>query len=601
MYDNREASIDSVMFDGRNLAMLSDDLCDDEEVVAAAILSQNYGGSIALSFASERLQSNPRLLKLVSIANDLDDLKARILQCSSEKKQLYLQQLRDKKKSILEQMYPKKRHIDSSDYYLDGLVIPGELKTIIDRAVIGTRLNYPDDNNIANLSYGIWMFFKSFVENPHLDYANDRFTELSDFISRRSQVFGIPLRKRIIDYYRGHNRYSILCDYGKSRGISDVEMFPSVLFSIDMLRLALKNADLADEKKNKILSFLKTIDLYLAAEKFAVDNAEDISLARQTQTTMQKLFEDISIEDISELLHSYFDSLDPKEVFKNDSIVIEEITDTAKEVLTNASEFALRDSFHAVLLDGKIDVASDKGYKGFSSKQEDAVGSAVYDDTHFINIVADGVGGAPDGAIGSKILVQELVDWYNSLPSYVLDDISTLTYELESKVAEVNKKLCEQYYGKAQTTLVLALTAGDKTIIVNIGDSTAYGYDESTDELVELTTLDSQSYGMSYEEARHNPYNNVITAAIGYDPNYELHTRVISNTGQRIILSSDGVTDLISERNFKNIFKNRIDAQRIVDKAKNNPDVAGIMKTEDNISAIVVDLPGMAYEMGRGY
>ena len=71
----------------------------------------------------------------------------------------------------------------------------------------------------------------------------------------------------------------------------------------------------------------------------------------------------VDANNIRELLHGYFDSLDPKEVFSDDAIVVEEVTNTAKEVFTNSNEFGLAESFHATLLNGKIEMATDIGYK----------------------------------------------------------------------------------------------------------------------------------------------------------------------------------------------------------------------------------------------
>lgn len=100
---------------------------------------------------------------------------------------------------------------------------------------------------------------------------------------------------------------------------------------------------------------------------------------------------------------------------------------------------------------------------------------------------------------------------------------------------------------------------------------------------------------MSYEEARKSPYNNTITASIGnnvrdFEDSF-IHFMIIKNNGQKLILSSDGVTDLISEERFKSYFKKETSAYQIVSDAVNIPDVNGIKKKEDNVSAIVIKLP----------
>jgi len=99
---------------------------------------------------------------------------------------------------------------------------------------------------------------------------------------------------------------------------------------------------------------------------------------------------------------------------------------------------------------------------------------------------------------------------------------------------------------------------------------------------------------------RHNEYNRFVTNAVGQEELEEnrefMHFQVISNVGQRIILSSDGVTDLVQSKKFQSFFqKSNISDKEIVDSAVYKPDVTPGMKNSDNVSAIVVDLPN--YQM----
>lgn len=152
------------------------------------------------------------------------------------------------------------------------------------------------------------------------------------------------------------------------------------------------------------------------------------------------------------------------------------------------------------------------------------------------------------------------------------------------------KKEIEKKHAKSYSTLVLSLTVYDKTIIANIGDSQAYTYNEKENELIELTTLDSDSKEMSYEEARYNPWNNMITAALGDGYEKDVHIKIINNEGKKIILSSDEIIDLISEERFKSYFKSDIESEKIVKDALSKEDTKWLDKDEDNISVIVIKL-----------
>ena len=205
-------------------------------------------------------------------------------------------------------------------------------------------------------------------------------------------------------------------------------------------------------------------------------------------------------------------------------------------------------------------------------------------------MIADGAGGSENGQEASRLLTEEIKDWFKNIPDEILNNINLLIELLSHKIRQVDN-LIKQKYEKSYTTMVLTITINDKTIIANIGDSTAYTYDEGNDLLIQLTTLDSDSRGMSYEDARYNPWNSALTAAIGSGYNDELHINIIDNIGQKIIISSDGITDLVSEERFKSYFKENTPAITMIEDSLSKKDTEWLDKTEDNISVIIINLP----------
>ena len=287
------------------------------------------------------------------------------------------------------------------------------------------------------------------------------------------------------------------------------------------------------------------------------------------------------------ILKKYIDNIDITEVLKENGF---NILDKAYDVITNASKVKLMNSISGSLLDGRISISTDRGYQSrIDMPQQDAALSIVKNENCFLNIIADGAGGSENGEKASKLLIEEIKNWFMILPDNILTDMNLVIELLKHKINQLDN-LIFQKYENSYTTMVLALTIDDKTIIANIGDSTAYTYNEEDDTLVELTTLDSDSKGLDYEEARLNPWNNSITSAIGGGYNDPLHINVIDNTGQKIILSSDGVTDLISEERFKTYFKKEITTKAIINDALSKEDTEYLKKTEDNISVIIIEL-----------
>ncbi|MBR3229353.1 MAG: protein serine/threonine phosphatase 2C family protein [Bacilli bacterium] len=290
-------------------------------------------------------------------------------------------------------------------------------------------------------------------------------------------------------------------------------------------------------------------------------------------------------EIVKTLSKEYIKTIDINEVLKENGFTI---LNTFK-ILSNLKLPKLEDKASGKLLEGKIDLSIDRGYQTHPERpQQDTALSIVKDENIFLNIIADGAGGSENGEKASITLVNELKEWFEIIPNELFDHIEVIIELLKQKIIEIDKKI-EKNYKKSYTTFVLALTIGDKTIIANIGDSQAYTYDNN--ELIALTTLDSESIGMSYEDARFNPWNNIITAAVGDGYKKDIHINIIDNKGQKIILSSDGVTDLISEERFKTYFTNDIDSSKIVDDSLSKKDTEWLDKDEDNISVIIINLP----------
>lgn len=297
----------------------------------------------------------------------------------------------------------------------------------------------------------------------------------------------------------------------------------------------------------------------------------------------------ISLDYVSKL---YFNDI----VNKNNSSNKEHIE---KYILTNSFQNNLREYYGGSLLDGKITLESNRGYKNIKSKvQQDAILSIVKNDKCYLNVVADGAGSCPKADKASMEIVENLKNWFEQINEEELKSLKPqeIIKKLNDVLIFVNDKLVKEENGNAYSTVVLSLTLDKYTLIANIGDSTAYTYNFNTDKLYELSELHSLSKGLSYEEARHNPDNNIITKAIGtklniFSFNQGLSYKLVRNVGQRIILSSDGVTDLVSENTFKFFFKNKFSAKSIVNYAVNTPDVSDCVKKSDNVSAIVIDLP----------
>ena len=442
-----------------------------------------------------------------------------------------------------------------------------ELKNMFDRVLIGTKYNHPEFNMGNQVYEGI----KNYVMN------NGNQAVFLNYFSRESQIYNINLREPLKKYANNNNVDSVL-------------LFLDNMYNFCIEGISSANINLKDRVN------LRTFGIMY--EKIVGGYGNTM------EGNKQKIYYNLNILSnllpyVANVVNTYMEHIDIKKAFDFPSINVIEKSKSLSTVLTNSDNLVLRNSFSGSLLNGKITVASHVGYKSrIKKEQQDAVLSVAKSDDCYLNIVADGAGGSINAQNASKAIVDSFKKWFNMLSENELKNMDNKTkMSMISNEIDIINDYIKRKYPKSYSTFVLALTTGDQTIIANIGDSTAYIYDEENDKLIEVTTLDSLSEGLSYDEARYNPDNNVITQAVG-DGYSKIHFKVLNNIGERLILSSDGVTDLVTENTFKSYFRNKTSAASIVNNSVNNPDRSpGITKTEDNVSAIVIDLPNKSLNL----
>ncbi len=510
------------------------------------------------------------------------------------------------------------------------------IKEIFDKAIIGFKINHPSEDITEEISEIIIddlestingkaknndiiyylcendNFFKSSLKKMHKDLYDkkslskiilkivyeDYIKRLDDIekfrFSRNYAIFKGNTNTNIIGHIDIEDIPQITCIKGQA--INFYELYYKGEYKIDGINASIdEKGNIKVDSKDAEYGFIKTsvnivriknprlliYDLLPIIIEILDNNFENIKL-------FESIDRNLSLKTISELLKKYINNIDVTEILKNNGLKVAKNT---YKILTNATPIKLLDSFNEIALGGKIEVSTDKGYENDKEKiQQDAVLSIIKNENYFLNMVADGAGASNHGEEASKLLTEQIKDWFENLPDEIMPDTYLVSELLKYKITQIDS-LINQKYPNSYTTMVLAITINDKTIIANIGDSTAYTYDYNEEKLIELSTLDSDSKGMEYEESRYNPWNNVLTAAIGSGYNDHLHINIIDNNGQKIILSSDGITDLISEKRFKTYFKENTHSAQMIRDSLSKEDTEYLAKKEDNISAIIINLP----------
>jgi len=204
--------------------------------------------------------------------------------------------------------------------------------------------------------------------------------------------------------------------------------------------------------------------------------------------------------------------------------------------------------------------------------------------------VADGVGGHVAGEVASRVVIGELA----SFEKRWLED--ALPEALGRAVVAGNERLafvaeCRPQLRGMGTTLTAAAVDGETLTVANIGDSRTYLF--RAGELTQLTRDDSlvqeliDSGEILPGQARDHPRSSVVLRAL--DGDSERRPTITTGTahvGDRLLLCSDGLSDLVEECTLAEalgIGSREACAERLIALAL---DAGG----RDNVTVVVADL-----------
>ena len=204
-------------------------------------------------------------------------------------------------------------------------------------------------------------------------------------------------------------------------------------------------------------------------------------------------------------------------------------------------------------------------------------------------LVADGMGGHKAGDLASEYTVAKVQE-------AVSKSMQTIPYQiLKGAFQYANQKLLEKAgesdsYTGMGTTLVAATVKNDAVYVVNVGDSRLYKIGDKIEQITEDHSLVEEMVRMgeiSKEQARNHPDKNIITKAMGVSDTVEPdYFDTDLQKGECLLMCSDGLTNMVSDRQIKEIVELRTDLESC---AKEFIRAANQNGGRDNIAVVLIE------------
>ena len=229
---------------------------------------------------------------------------------------------------------------------------------------------------------------------------------------------------------------------------------------------------------------------------------------------------------------------------------------------------------------------------------EDSVASDL---TIGLVVLADGMGGYKAGEVASEIAVlmiaAEITEAMQSKSRFLLSnpDLLPESNMLLSAVENANAAIYAVSQNQPEcagmgTTLVAGVFVNNQLVLGHIGDSRMYRLrGETFTQLTEDHSLVQEKINaglMTTAEAKQSKNRNLVTRALGIDPDVELELQELAvEVNDVYLLCSDGLSDLVSDAEIATIL---LEANgNITDAADKLIETANENGGSDNISVVI--------------
>ena len=211
-------------------------------------------------------------------------------------------------------------------------------------------------------------------------------------------------------------------------------------------------------------------------------------------------------------------------------------------------------------------------------------------------LVSDGMGGAQAGEVASSLVAKALPVELAAQLTEVGSPAELKTSEsLRRSIEALNKHMFEQasqvdeVRGMGATVVVCLIREGIATL-AHMGDSRAYlmragALERLTEDHALVDTLLKMGQ-INKEEARKHPAQHVITRYVGMEGNVGPDVGQLQlEDGDRLLLCSDGLTNMVSDRRIAEVLWTELDLAAACDRLVHAANDAG---GADNITVLIL-------------
>ncbi len=242
---------------------------------------------------------------------------------------------------------------------------------------------------------------------------------------------------------------------------------------------------------------------------------------------------------------------------------------------------------------GKTDVGKVR------TSNQDRVFVRVLEKERAYAVVCDGMGGHAGGEVASELASECIREGLDRIREGA--SAEEILLRMTDAVKKANRKvfaegLCREELRGMGSTAVVAYLCGRVLLIAHVGDSRAYlfGADGTARQLTQDHSLMQEMIDRGeilQEQSEKFPYKNLITRAVGIEPEVRVDTGVFDwHDGDTVLLCSDGLSNTVKLPQMQAILaEEKADGsracRRLIDLANRNggPDniTVAVLKTDE--------------------